>query len=131
MTHAKIAPGGVCASQMHQRGLLAAWTHNPPVVGSSPTRPTTSELGLFVSWRACGGSGMGGRWPGYGRIPPGLGAVHSVMVMPPGRGGLVRAGCPIWRAGWARLAPLVIAAGERWRNDRNLGCQGRLVPGTR
>jgi hypothetical protein len=55
------------------RGRLSA--HNPPVVGSSPTRPTTrpttSELGLCLSWRAFGSSGMGGRWPGYGRIPLG------------------------------------------------------------
>jgi hypothetical protein len=29
----------------------AVWTHNPPVVGSSPTRPTRHTLGPEVPWR--------------------------------------------------------------------------------
>jgi len=121
------------------QGVWSSWLagpHNPPVVGSSPTRPTWPELGLCLSWRACGCSGMGGRWPGYGRISLGLGAVRPVIVMPPshgplGPGGLVRAGCPIWRAGWARLAPLRIAARERWRKDASLRLHHRPSSGLR
>ena len=71
-------------------------THNPPVVGSSPTHPTTttrptttSELGLCLSWRACSCSGIGGRWPGHGRIP--LGA-DWVSVMEGGKWLSQRAG---------------------------------------
>jgi len=79
MAVVKIDNAHVCPGQMPYTGSLAAWTHNPPVVGSSPTRPTACELGLCASSCACGCSGMGGRWPGYGRI------ALRVGVMPPGR----------------------------------------------
>jgi hypothetical protein len=40
---------------------------NPWVQGSSPWRPTRSDLAFRRSGTACWASGMGGGWPGYGR----------------------------------------------------------------
>jgi hypothetical protein len=67
-------------------------------------------------------------WPDPARSRRGA----AIVVMPsghgtPGRAGSVRAGYPIWRAGWAKLAPLMIAVRERWRKDRDAGCRGRLA----
>jgi hypothetical protein len=39
------------------------------------------------------------------------------------------AGCPIWRAGWARLVALMIAAQARRGIDRSADRRGRRVPG--
>jgi hypothetical protein len=41
-----IESSAMCAGQLQCRLLFAVWTHNPPVVGSSPTRPTQPELRL-------------------------------------------------------------------------------------
>jgi hypothetical protein len=43
-----IASVRVCPGQKPWQGLLAGWTHNPSVVGSSPTRPTHSKC-----WSEC------------------------------------------------------------------------------
>ena len=42
-------------------------TFNPWVLGSSPRRPTRSELAFHRSRSICRASGMGRGWPGYGR----------------------------------------------------------------
>jgi hypothetical protein len=38
-----------CPGQRVQRRLLAGWTHNPPVVGSIPTRPTKVVIARTAS----------------------------------------------------------------------------------
>src|SRR5262249_35106854 len=44
-----IASAHVCPGQPSCGRLLACWTHNPPVLGSSPSRPTLSESRSDVS----------------------------------------------------------------------------------
>jgi len=49
-----IAPTAVCPVQIRWSSQWASWTHNPPVVGSSPTRPL-SESGRPPAIESAGG----------------------------------------------------------------------------
>jgi len=54
MATSLIVTFGVCPGQMPWRLLLAGRTHNPPVVGSSPTRPTVIKGQLTSAFSTLG-----------------------------------------------------------------------------
>ena len=66
-------PGDAVRVHMPRSGLPRTFvnrkqrTFNPWVQGSSPWRPTHSDLAFRRSGITCWASGMGGGWPGYGR----------------------------------------------------------------
>ena len=82
----------VSPGQTIWRGLLAGWTHNPSVVGSSPTRPTLQNRKLAPGRVIVGGGGAGpadafrNSWPLLALVTQEADVWRLLQAMGSGRG---------------------------------------------